>query len=376
MPCSHSIPLSLSPLPLPQVDSAISATESQLEAYVSKFVGDQLSQARQQLERYSESYLGTMTSALEVGQMGAEHRLAALDKVKAVLGRMDTLGAEVEALLATVERGVPRSREPCIAFDELEELEELAGTQEVAPAAAAAAAAEGSQQQQAQGAEAKAKGALAPEEHVGREGATAEPQQQQQRVQEAVSSGPGEGQLAAVMGQVQAAAAASAAGNAEGAWTAVGRLWQQPWEQPQQPQQQEQQDGGAPSPSSSPTAMAAAKAEGGSSAHKEQQEGHEAGNAGVLAPQCDGLNVHGGAAGAEDPQDLMAAQQSLGESALKVSVVQGAALGEGGRNVEEAASSRGGELPPAPPSPSSNKGSCCDEWAVVEGDGEQEQQQQ
>eukprot|EP00967_Tisochrysis_lutea_P105116 scaffold160041_cov20-Tisochrysis_lutea.AAC.1 len=185
-------------------------------------------------------------------------------QVKAVLGRMDTLGAEVEALLgaakqcasflfmqnrlatdgrhrrnaeerrkavkcslwgalATVERGVPRSREPCIAFDELEELEELAGTQEVAPAAAAAAAAEGSQQQQAQGAEAKAKGALAPEEHVGREGATAEPQQQQQRVQEAVSSGPGEGQLAAVMGQVQAAAAASAAGNAEGAWTAVGR---------------------------------------------------------------------------------------------------------------------------------------------------------
>eukprot|EP00967_Tisochrysis_lutea_P105117 scaffold160041_cov20-Tisochrysis_lutea.AAC.2 len=30
------------------------------------------------------SYLGTMTSALEVGQMGAEHRLAALDKLKLV----------------------------------------------------------------------------------------------------------------------------------------------------------------------------------------------------------------------------------------------------------------------------------------------------
>ncbi|KAF5828208.1 hypothetical protein DUNSADRAFT_18020 [Dunaliella salina] len=379
-------PSEITKLFINMVDSAISATESQLEAYVSKFVGDQLSQARQELERYSESYLGTMTSALEVGQMGAEHRLAALDKVKAVLGRVDTLGAEVDALLATVEQGVPRAREPCIAFDDLEELEELEVSSTVG---AAAAAAEGLKQNVT-----SVKGALAPEEHVGGDGALGDLQHQKQEQQgtlEGVSSGERQ-QAAAVMGLVQAAAAAaSAAGYAGGAGAADGRLWQQPTEQLQPQQQeleQEQRDGetggqrgqasDAGSPPSSP--IAATETAGqcdvrlglpvtNASVHTGQQKEQDA-TAGVLAAQPDEPDAHhGSAAGAEfDLQHLTASQASLGESAVQVPAVQGAA-------VDEASSCKGEHLP-APSSPGSNTGSCCDEWAVVEGNGKQEQQQQ
>lgn len=42
-------------LPL-QVDSAITATEAQLSAYVSRFVNEQLSKAREQLQRYSDRW--------------------------------------------------------------------------------------------------------------------------------------------------------------------------------------------------------------------------------------------------------------------------------------------------------------------------------
>lgn len=56
--CTRSVfeirPTEIADLLVSQVDAAISSTESQLSAFVSKFVTDQLCHAREQLERYSD----------------------------------------------------------------------------------------------------------------------------------------------------------------------------------------------------------------------------------------------------------------------------------------------------------------------------------
>lgn len=138
---------------------------------------------------------------------------------------------------AIVERGVPRSREPCIAFDELDELEDMEAASaahdvSVVSAAAALIAAE---QGRPPGAGGENTGPTTPQ--LGAEGVeVVDAQGSRHRVgEEGVGEQAGGGAeaeaagaptkgLAAVLGRVQAAASASSAGDAGAAQAAVGGL--------------------------------------------------------------------------------------------------------------------------------------------------------
>lgn len=128
------------------VDTAINNSQKSLRSYVQQFINMQLQTARSKLEDYSDRYMCTMMSALELNNMGTDHRLAALQRVTTNMSLISALKAKALALQQSALLHVPQLQDAVdyeTDFDDASESEHLS-QEELTAAMEAAAAAAGS----------------------------------------------------------------------------------------------------------------------------------------------------------------------------------------------------------------------------------------
>lgn len=105
------------------INTAMDNTDRALSAFVRTYIQQQLGQAKQQLQAYSERYLSAMTCALETSHQGAAQKADALDQMTRYVAVIGALLETAVALQGQVGGLVPQVQE-VLAYDDDGEEEE------------------------------------------------------------------------------------------------------------------------------------------------------------------------------------------------------------------------------------------------------------